>query len=270
MERSREMHWKMKNVVIFPIDKKYHVQARILAAQLKLPLFQKTNVENVDYLLTVGDALSLMPYPTKLSSRGKGVCIDFLAGHHHYRKTHGGGKNQLIAKAVGLKKYGLPLRILDATAGFGQDAFILASLGCEVLMLERSPIIHALLQDALRRAKEAQCTVIDRLTLVNCQSINYLKSLATQPKDKHPDVIYLDPMYSFSRRTLPNKAAFILREIVGKDEDAARLLKAALACYPKRVVLKQPRLGQQLLMVKPPLQLIGKSTRFDVFFPHLN
>lgn len=258
----------MKNVFIFPRDKTYDDQANQLAAQLKLPLFQKKKVKEIDYLLIVGDALSLIPYASKLSSRGKGICIDFLSGRYHYRKTHA-GKNQLIAKAVGLKKYGLPLRILDVTAGLGQDAFVLASLGCEVLMLERSPIIHALLHDALKRAKEAECTIVNRLTLINCQSINYLNSLAAQPKAQQPDIIYLDPMYSFDRRTLPNKAAFILREIVGKDDDATSLLKAALACYPKRVVLKQPRLGQKLLMMKPPLQLIGKSTRFDIFFPRL-
>jgi len=66
--------------------------------------------------------------------------IDFLSTKMKYRRQHGGGVKQLIAKAVGIKGKYRPT-IIDVTAGLGKDAYVLASLGCTVHMLERSPII---------------------------------------------------------------------------------------------------------------------------------
>lgn len=56
----------------------------------------------------------------------------------------------MIAKAVGIQQ-GVRPRVLDATAGLGKDAFVLASLGCEMSLIERQPLIGALLEDGLAR-----------------------------------------------------------------------------------------------------------------------
>ena len=34
----------------------------------------------------------------------------------------------------------------------GGDGFVLATLGCEMLLLERNPVVHSLLDDGLQRA----------------------------------------------------------------------------------------------------------------------
>jgi 16S rRNA (guanine1516-N2)-methyltransferase len=78
------------------------------------------------------------------------VRVDFLTGKAKHRLNYGGGKGQLLAKAVGINKRA-GLKVLDATAGLGQDSFVLASLGCEVTLLERSPIVRALLIDGMQR-----------------------------------------------------------------------------------------------------------------------
>ena len=57
----------------------------------------------------------------------------------------------MLAKAVGLKKGACP-DVIDCTAGLGRDAFVLASLGCRVVMLERVTVVHALLNDGLAQA----------------------------------------------------------------------------------------------------------------------
>ena len=80
------------------------------------------------------------------------VFVDFVEGKARHRLKFGGGKGQDIAKAVGLHKHKNP-HVVDATAGLGRESFVLASLGCSVVMLERSPIVHALLADGLQRAK---------------------------------------------------------------------------------------------------------------------
>ena len=69
-----------------------------------------------------------------LQLTGKGapgpVRAEFVTGKMGYRREHGGGTGQLVARAVGLQKTRAQLHVLDATAGLGQDAFVLASLGC--------------------------------------------------------------------------------------------------------------------------------------------
>jgi len=52
-------------------------------------------------------------------------------------------RRQPLARALGRKAR----RVVDATAGLGQDSFLIASLGPTVLALERSPIIAALLAE---------------------------------------------------------------------------------------------------------------------------
>ena len=68
-----------------------------LAGKLKIPLIQSP-LDDFDYiLLKIGDALHLQ------SKRGS-FCVDFSSGEMNYRREHGGGKNQAIARAIGLKK----------------------------------------------------------------------------------------------------------------------------------------------------------------------
>jgi 16S rRNA (guanine1516-N2)-methyltransferase len=42
--------------------------------------------------------------------------------------------------------------VIDGTAGLGKDAFVLAGLGCKVTLVERHPVVVALLADGLARA----------------------------------------------------------------------------------------------------------------------
>jgi len=58
----------------------------------------------------------------------------------------------------------------------------------------------------------------------------------------------------------------LIREIVGVDADAARLMQVALDTAQSRVVLKWPLRADPLPgLPKPSHQISGKSTRYDVF-----
>ncbi|HAD42901.1 MAG TPA: 16S rRNA (guanine(1516)-N(2))-methyltransferase, partial [Plesiomonas shigelloides] len=72
------------------------------------------------------------------------ICVDFVGGTMAHRRRFGGGRGEAVAKAVGIKKGYLP-DVVDATAGLGRDAFVLASIGCRVRLLERHPVVAALL-----------------------------------------------------------------------------------------------------------------------------
>lgn len=191
------------------------------------------------------------------------IHIDFLSGKNAYRRQHGGGKKQMLAKAVGIKPGFLPT-IVDATAGLGGDSYVLASLGCTVVMLERSPIIAELLGDGLRRLKSDSLGEQLHLELICAEAKDYLANLSLSER---PDVIYLDPMYPHQKKSaLAKKEMRILREVVGADEDAAALLEIALCYAKKRVVVKRARLAPMLGETKPDLVFTGQSSRFDVYF----
>ncbi len=193
--------------------------------------------------------------------------IDFASAVNTHRRLHGGGNGQPIAKAVGLKTYGLPLSILDATAGLGQDAFVLACLGCNVTMLERAPSIADLLADALERGKHDANIheIINRMQLINDDSLLFMRTL--QP-EQYPDVVYLDPMFPVREKSaLVKQDLRILKEIVGDDPDADQLLEIARKVSKRRVVVKRPRIAPHLAMVKPHSEQIGKANRFDIYMP---
>ncbi len=193
------------------------------------------------------------------------VYADFLHGPAAWRRQHGGGKGQLLAKATGLKGSASPT-VIDATAGLGRDGFVLATLGCQLTLLERSPVAFALLRDGLRRAAsdEAVAPIIARMTLLHTDAQDYLARL---PASQRPDVILLDPMFpDRGKAALAKKEMQAFQSVVGDDNDASALLQAALQAAGKRVAVKRPRLGARLEGPQPALQLMGQSTRFDVYF----
>ncbi|MFT3741941.1 MAG: class I SAM-dependent methyltransferase [Gammaproteobacteria bacterium] len=228
--------------------------ARQLAERLKLPYCTQLS-EDYRYFLTVTPDKLILQMPT---SAHKPVCVDFLSAPLQHRLRFGGG--ELIAKAVGVKPQH-KLSVLDLTAGFGTDGFILAQLGCQVQWVERSPLIAALLEDGLRRLHQVNPSLSLQLIVDDAQI--YLSQL---PGTQRPDVIYLDPMFPERKKTALNKLSMrILQDLVGEDTDAAQLLPLALRCAKSRVVVKRPKLAEPLNHQQPDLVLSGKSGRFDVY-----
>jgi 16S rRNA (guanine1516-N2)-methyltransferase len=203
-----------------------------------------------------------------LQVTGKGapgpVRAEFVSGKMGYRREHGGGAGQLVAKAVGLQKTRATLHVVDATAGLGQDAFILASLGCRVTLFERNPVIHALLADGLARAAlNVDCAVIvERMRLREGSSIDWL----AQPDTEAADVVYLDPMFPHrDKSALVKKEMQVFRTIVGDDGDSGQLLAAALERARYRVVVKRARKAPAIEGPEPTTRIEGKSSRYDVY-----
>ncbi len=249
-------------IAIIAATEEQLTRAAALAERLRLPLAPATTAD-YDFLLVVtGSRLEL--HATGRQAPGP-LYVDFVKGSAGYRRLHGGGRKQLIARAVGIRKEGGPL-VLDATAGLGRDAFALACLGCRVLLYERSPVIAALLADGLERAQrceEIAAVVKDRMKLVTGDS-----SLLTAFSlgGEQPDVVYLDPMYPHrDKSALVKKEMRLLRALVGSDEDAPLLLARGLLLARKRVVVKRPRQAPSLAGPAPTLVLTGRSSRYDIY-----
>lgn len=249
-------------VAIAASDPKFEEVAGKLADRLQLPL---TTPDGDEFpLLLVQTEARLELRQTGRPAPGP-VYVDFVGGSAGHRFRFGGGCGQLIAKAVGIKKGVVPT-IVDATGGLGRDAFVLAALGCEVTLIERSPVIAELLRDGMARAEtdaEIGPIVHERMHLVDADAIEYL---ATLGEEQRPDVVYLDPMFPERKKSAAVKKemrAFQL--LLGGDEDEAELLVAALRCANKRVVVKRPRHAPPIAGAKPKLTMSGQSTRFDIY-----
>ena len=198
----------------------------------------------------------------RTGSKEKPVVVDFVGGRAGHRRKFGGGKGQDIAKAVGLNKCGKS-SVLDATSGLGRDAFVLASLGCNVTMIERSPVVAALLEDGLRRALEYRdvSPIAEQMSLLKGNAIELM-----QVSKNRYNVVYLDPMFPHRETSaLVKKEMRLFQDLLGDDLDADQLLEPALDLAEYRVVVKRPRLAQDLNGQAPTYRLEGKACRYDIY-----
>lgn len=188
--------------------------------------------------------------------------IDFSSGKYDHRRRFGGGRGQPLARAVGLKQGQTP-SIIDATAGFARDAFVLASLGCQVTMIEQNLLLNLLIEDALLRAADepAIAEIAGRMQLYQGNAIALLAE-----SDLKADVIYLDPMYPGREKSaLVKKEMQLLHQLVGADIDSAELLSVARAKAGKRVVVKRPKGAEFVGKLNPAASVQSKNTRFDIY-----
>mgnify|MGYP003683325561 CR=1 FL=1 len=231
-----------------------------VAAQLQLPCLDgEQPLPSEGYVLRWDEkGLALQPLGKKAPNP---VRVDFASGAVDHRRKFGGGSGQMIAKAVGVKA-SRPLHILDATAGLGKDAFVLASLGCSVSLHERNPVVSALLEDGLRRGHHTQdpelYNIMSRMVLSHQDSLT--------ADGVSVDVVYLDPMFPERGKSASvKKDMAIFHTIVGRDDDADELLTRALQWAKYRVVVKRPRKAPFLNDQTPSYQLEGKTSRYDVY-----
>lgn len=172
---------------------------------------------------------------------------------------------------------------IDATAGLGQDSFLLAAAGFSVYMFEQDPIIAALLEDALDRAKSdpVLANIVERMHLFAEDSISALQRLGTslsrdeqmpQTSDSQPyltvkpDVIYLDPMFPERTKSAAVKKKFqLLHHLEHPCENEEELLGAAMNIQPRKIVVKRMAKGPFLAGKKPSYSIKGKSIRYDCY-----
>lgn len=232
----------MKTVALGYDDPALREEAEALSARWGLPLDnQATN-----RLLLTADGLCLVMPPF----------LPLQAEFHrdYWQKRRDEGKKQGLVRAC---KPVPGMRIIDATAGWGRDAAVLASFGAEVLMLERNPVMAALLSDALARCNDKALP----LSLQHQDALTYLTSLTA---DEYPDLIYLDPMHPTRQKAaLVKKDLQALQQMIGADEDADALLACARHRVLKKVVVKWPQALPPL--AKPDTSLEGKTVRFDCY-----
>lgn len=216
---------------------------------------------------------------------GRGLFVDWSdLKPRRGAASRGFSRNQPLGRAIGKDT----LTVLDATAGLGHDAALLACMGYRVLAVERSPILFALLEDGFRRAladAELSKALGERLHILNADARALIAQLSSQNRPDvdigrlpaagslagldswtfPTDAVYIDPMFPPKRKAsaLAKKEIRMVRELVGDDADAGELLAMARQ-HVRRVVVKRPTYAEPL-EPKPTASITGKLVRYDVY-----
>lgn len=262
---------------VFPPHADQMPEARRLAEALGVPLFDEAvNLKRLDAGALVVAYQDEIPSLLMTGAKSPGpVTVDFASKALAHRRQ--AGHNELLGRAVGWSA-DASLQILDATAGFGRDAFVLADLNCHMHLCERNPPMAELLTLAIARARESEDPwlqqVASRLHLVGRDARELDPAFFCE---QSVDAIYLDPMFPPERKALPAKEMQVLHRLLSFDLDsqsdeqafyqgqAKEMLEWALDQKVRRVVVKRPRREKPLSGRPPGHSVEGRSTRFDVY-----
>lgn len=234
--------------------------AEQLARSLGLPAAE--TAEHWDVILRLTPHSLELLFPGHPSLTGP-VRADFVRGPSGYRRRHGGGET--LIRALGHKTSRRTV-VMDATGGWGDDALVMAAHGCEVHLVERNPVVAALLHDGLRRAAGHPDTeqIVRRIRLITGNSLDVMRQF--RQAGRRVDVVYLDPMFPVRRKSAKVKKKLqMLQLLIGPEEDGDSLLPAALQTAQGRVVVKRPLPAPFLAGIRPSHSYRGRTTRFDVY-----
>ena len=188
--------------------------------------------------------------PVLFTPEGLAFSLDFSSKKNLSRR-------QPLVKAIGFK--GRPLFVLDITAGWAHETFLISHLGCHVTAVESNPFVFHFVQESLA---QKELKPYD-LSFILGDSLNYLSYLE---EANCPDVIYMDPMFGNNKKSLSKKSLRILKELVGETRDQQALLDLALQKAKKRVVVKRHHLESPLQKTSL-CSFKGHSVCYDVFMP---
>jgi 16S rRNA (guanine1516-N2)-methyltransferase len=192
------------------------------------------------------------------------IFIDFDSTTMQKKRASLRGKHQLLNKAVPLKSNGD--KLLDLTAGFGEDAFCLASQGFQVTALERNPILFALLKDAWSRF--AKKNLVDpvvkngRLEFVFVEAEIFLQ----EQKSSSYEIVYYDPMFKGSGKSaLSSGRLQLLQTLLKQDsEPTLHLLDHAMRVARSRLVIKRA-LRANPIRSGVTHAFKGQAVRYDMY-----
>lgn len=262
------MSWTPPSLIVTVSDNQYLPLAQQLAGNIGLPLVPATANSGQDHWQLQVNA----NHVRIVRPDGLAMTVDFINSKAQRRSNEHNILQQPLAKALGIKtfqkRHEHAPTVIDGTAGLGQDAWLIARLGCNVTLVEQSTILSSMLEFAVQKAlahDEYQSTA----QLLSVKHANTAEYLATRTNPT-ADIVFLDPMYPARRKqALVKKEMQMLHELIGPDDNNEQLLNSALSHARFRVVVKRPKSAEPLIGSDAwPGQLTSVSspnTRFDVY-----
>lgn len=200
-----------------------------------------------------------------MAPKQKPIFVDFLDSNHRQKQKIGFTKRDLLVRAMGGMRD--KMVVFDATCGFAEDSFSFLLMGAEVFAVERNPLVHFLVRDAVRRAcKDDQMSVLfKKFHLQQGDSGEVLKK--SQSLGKKYDTIFIDPMFSKEKLTAqPHKSTQFLRTFIEAHKSGEEIVGIALQSRCDRVVVKR-HISNPPIHEKVIHQFKGKSVRYDMYKP---
>ena len=208
-----------------------------------------------------GPKLTILFHAKGVSLTGYGLSYQGDFENMLHRVTNGRLQHEMLVRAANSDKPGR--KAIVATAGMGEDAFLLAAQGYEVTLFEQNPVIAVLLKDALRRAKKHPVLkdIASRMNLVQDNSVEGMSKLLDPV-----DVIYLDPMFPARQKSsLINKKLQLIQKLEPPCSEETDLFDAAISASPSKIIVKRPLKSEFLAGRKPSYTLNGKAIRYDCY-----
>ena len=208
-----------------------------------------------------GPKLTILFHAKGVSLTGYGLSYQGDFENMLHRVTNGRLQHEMLVRAAKSDKPGR--KAIDATAGMGEDAFLLAAQGYKVTLFEQNPVIAVLLKDALRRAKKHPVLkdIASRMNLVQDNSVEGMSKLLDPV-----DVIYLDPMFPARQKSsLINKKLQLIQKLEPPCSEETDLFDAAISASPSKIIVKRPLKSEFLAGRKPSYTLNGKAIRYDCY-----
>lgn len=247
------------NTVIYPVPGGDMVSAHLLSEKTGIPIVDAPSDVPIEKWLSE-DRLTVLFDHSGVSLHGYGLYYQGDFRHMLRRVTGGRLFHEMLIKAAKTGETGL--RAVDATAGMGEDSFLLAAYGYEVTMFEQNPVIAVLLNDSLTRARKDPdlAGIASRMHLVEGNSIDHFPDL------QDIRLIYLDPMFPKRQKSgLINKKLQLIQKLEPPCSDENVLFSAAIAAKPTKIVVKRPLKSAHLSGKNPTYMLKGKAIRYDCY-----
>ena len=160
------------------------------------------------------------------------------------------GKKDVFSKLFPIKNSTL----LDCTAGYGRDSYILRLMGFNVTMIENSPVMSLLLNYALKKLK------LLNFKMYHGNSYDYLNH-----SEKNYDYIYIDFMFDkLKKNSLSSKNDETLKLVSFQENNKNNLIRLAIKKSNSRVVVKEPKHSLSDIL-KPEYTIKTKLLNFNIY-----
>ena len=239
------------NIVVCYSEENFREKAEKLAKKLNIEVKEEISENELALLY---DERGLTLTDGTLEVRG-----DFAENRN--RLSENNLRQEFLVKAVKSKNMGENPLVVDATAGLGEDSILLSASGFRVVMFEYNPVICALLEDAMDRAREIEGLreIVERMTLIEGDSTEKMSEIS-----ERPEAVFLDPMFPERKKSgLVKKKFQLLQRLEKPATDERKMYEEALKLRPKKIVVKRPLKGPNLEGTKPSFTIKGKAIRYD-------